>query len=70
MKKINEMIRAYSKVLTLVFKEDFKAATAIVNLANGKDIGEGANDDGMKEAQTKPEKKKEHGKILKFKKKA
>ena len=66
MKKINEMIRAYSKVLTLVFKEDFKAAKAIVNLANGKAIDDGA-DDGTTSSN---EKKKEHGKILKFKKKA
>jgi len=70
MKKINEMIRAYSKVLTLVFKEDFKAAKAIVNLANGKAIGDGANDDGTNETQSSNEKKKEHGKILNFKKKA
>lgn len=61
MKRINEYIRAYSKILTLVFKEEYKVAKGIVDLANGKQVK-----DEEKPEQTQDQQK---GKILKFGKK-
>ena len=61
-KKMNEYIRAYSKILTFIFKEEYKVAKGIVDVANGTSMSD-------EEPVEKQEQKKEKGKILKFGKK-
>jgi hypothetical protein len=61
-KRMNEYIRAYSKILTFIFKEEYKVAKGIVDVANGKTLSD-------EEPVEQQEQKKEKGKVLKFGKK-
>lgn len=52
MRKINEQIRGYAKVMTILFNEEYGVAKALVSAATGRKI-----DDGELDAKEKPENK-------------
>ncbi len=61
-KKLNERIRAYAKIMTMVFKEDYNLAKLIVAKANGKEYDVPTSEKPKQEQpqpQQKPQEKKE-----------